>query len=112
MTNKGCIVYPFGYNDPMIDVIATDTFKEWRQGLRDQKAGAIIDARIIRVRAGLLGDVKSVGDGVSELRVDHGPGYRVYFTRRGGQLIILLCGGDKSSQARDIKAAQGMAATL
>lgn len=96
----------------MIEVQTTATFSEWLAALRDRKAAAIIAGRIIRIRHGLLGDVKSVGGNVSELRVDFGPGYRVYFTRRGGELVILLCGGSKSSQARDIKAAQDMAATL
>ncbi|HEX8938145.1 MAG TPA: type II toxin-antitoxin system RelE/ParE family toxin, partial [Sphingomicrobium sp.] len=71
-----------------------------------------IAARIVRVEAGLFGEVKSVGGKVSELRVDHGPGYRVYFTRRDGMLIILLCGGDKSTQAADIGAAQAMVAAM
>ncbi len=64
--------------------------------------------RIVRVQAGLIGDVKPVGEGVSELRVDYGPGYRVYFCRRGEDMILLLCGGDKSTQDRDIRAAKAM----
>ncbi|HZW15503.1 MAG TPA: type II toxin-antitoxin system RelE/ParE family toxin [Brevundimonas sp.] len=77
--------------------------------LRDRTARAIIARRIDRVASGNLGDVKAVGDGVSELRVDHGPGYRVYFVRRGQSVIVLLCGGDKSSQAKDILRAKALA---
>lgn len=105
-------MYPSGYNFSMIEVQTTEAFSDWLVGLRDRTAAAIIAARILRVQKGLLGDVKTVGDGVSELRVDHGPGYRVYFTKRGAQLIILLCGGDKSSQSRDIKMAKAMASQL
>lgn len=90
----------------------TEAFANWIAGLRDRKAAAIVAARILRVQMGLLGDVKPLGEGVSELRVDHGPGYRVYFTMRGKTLIILLCGGDKSTQKKDIKAAKEMAAQL
>jgi putative addiction module killer protein len=68
--------------------------------------------RIVRLQAGLFGDAKAVGGGVSELRVDYGPGYRIYFTRRGKILVVLLCGGDKASQRRDIKAAIAMATEL
>lgn len=96
----------------MIEVQTSDDFDGWLATLRDRKAVAIISARILRVRHGLLGDVKALGDSVSELRVDHGPGYRVYFTRKGNQLVILLCGGDKSTQAKDIKRAKEMAARL
>lgn len=90
----------------------TAAFTEWFDGLRDRKAKAKIAQRIVRIEAGLMGDVKSVGEGVSELRIDFGPGYRVYFTRRGNTLIILLVGGDKGSQARDIAKAQEMAAQI
>lgn len=96
----------------MIEVQTTETFSDWLESLRDRTAVAIIAARILRVQKGLLGDVESVGDGVSELRINAGPGYRVYFTKRGKQLIILLCGGDKSSQKTDIKTAKAMAAQL
>ncbi|NWK96527.1 addiction module antitoxin RelB [Sphingobium lactosutens] len=87
----------------------THEFSEWFDGLRDVKAKSKIAGRIARVEIGLMGDVKSVGDGVSEMRIDYGPGYRLYFTRRGKQLIILLIGGDKGSQQRDIAKAKEMA---
>lgn len=96
----------------MFEVQATDVFHQWIVEFKDKATAAIILRRIDRVRAGLLGDVKPVGDSVSELRIDHGPGYRVYFVRRGKALILLLCGGDKSSQDRDIRKAKEMAAKL
>ena len=96
----------------MVATRQSSDFLDWLASLSDQRARNKIAIRIARVEAGLLGDVKSVGGGVSELRIDYGPGYRLYFTRRGQQIIILLCGGDKSSQARDIKAAQSMALEL
>jgi putative addiction module killer protein len=77
--------------------------------LADKKAVARIIARIRRMQAGNPGDAKSVGEGVSEMRIDYGPGYRVYFTRRGNTVVILLCGGDKKSQSKDIRNAQKMA---
>jgi putative addiction module killer protein len=89
----------------------TRAFIIWQRKLRDERAAAKIAVAITRLGYG-HGDVASVGDGVSEVRVEYGPGYRVYFTRRGGQLIILLCGGDKSSQDRDIRKAKEMAAAL
>lgn len=92
----------------MFEVRQTIVFREWHEGLRDRRAASKIALRVARVEAGLLGDVKFFG-GIGELRVDYGPGYRVYFTRQGAVLIILLCGGDKSSQARDIKLATAMA---
>ena len=97
---------------PMFEVRATEVFRQWIEGLADKVTTAIILRRIDRVRAGLFGDVKPVGDGVSELRIAYGPGYRVYFVRRGKALILLLCGGDKSSQNRDIKKAKEMVAKL
>ncbi len=96
----------------MFEVQATDDFHQWIAGFDDKTTAAIILRRIDRVRAGLLGDVKPVGGSVSELRIDYGPGFRVYFIRRGKTLILLLCGGDKSSQDRDIKRAKEMAAKL
>ncbi|WP_313801035.1 type II toxin-antitoxin system RelE/ParE family toxin [Sphingobium sp.] len=90
----------------------TPAFADWFSGLRDRKAQSKIAGRIARIELGLMGDVKPVGGGVSEVRIDFGPGYRLYFTRRGEQLIILLVGGDKSSQRRDIAKAQEMAAQI
>ena len=80
--------------------------------MRDTAARAIIARRIDRLAGGNMGDAKSVGGKVTELRIDHGPGYRVYLTRRGSVLVVLLCGGDKSTQAADIKLAQSMAAKV
>ena len=96
----------------MIEVRRTEFFNEWLARLDDEKAKAKVAARIDRLAQGNLGDVKSVGGRVSELRIDYGPGYRVYFTRRGKALIILLTGGHKGSQTKDIKAAIGIAAAL
>lgn len=90
----------------------TPIFDQWLEKLRDRTARAIISRRIDRVAEGNLGDVKSLGDGISEIRVDHGPGYRVYFTRRGKVLIVLLCGGDKGSQTRDVARAKLLAAEI
>jgi putative addiction module killer protein len=81
-------------------------FREWLHGLRDVNARAKIRVRLNRIRLGNLGDVKSVGDGVFELRISYGPGYRVYFARTGNTVVLLLCGGDKSSQKRDINTAK------
>lgn len=94
----------------MIEVRQTIEFKTWLAGLRDRRAAIIIARRLERVSLGLFGDVEPVGEGVSELRIDNGPGYRVYFIRRGATLIVVLGGGDKSSQARDIAAAKALAA--
>lgn len=90
----------------------TEIFRKWERKLKDQKARALIAARILRVVNGLLGDVAAVGEGVSELRIHYGPGYRVYFRRRGEEIIILLCGGDKSTQEQDIRLAKRLAAEL
>ncbi len=89
----------------MIEIRQTDNFPRWFRALRDRQARARIQVRIDRLQFGLHGDAKPVGEGVSELRIDYGPGYRVYFTRRGRELIILLAGGDKRTQDRDIKKA-------
>jgi putative addiction module killer protein len=93
----------------MIEVRQTVLFSAWMEGLRDMRAVARIVARIRRLSLGNFGDVKSVGSGVSELRIDHGPGYRVYFTRSGATLVILLCGGDKRTQERNILKARELA---
>jgi putative addiction module killer protein len=92
----------------MIEVRQTAVFREWLNGLPDQVAVRRIAQRIARLSSGLYGDVKPVGDGVSELRIDHGPGYRLYFVQQGKVLILLLCGGDKKTQDRDIKVAKAM----
>ncbi|MGX5800403.1 type II toxin-antitoxin system RelE/ParE family toxin [Bradyrhizobium sp. Arg314] len=92
----------------MIEVRQTDEFGKWLRDLKDIRAARKIAQRLIRVGAGLLGDAKFF-EGIGELRIDYGPGYRVYFVRRGNTVIVLLCGGDKSSQDRDIKKAKLMA---
>jgi putative addiction module killer protein len=92
-----------------MDIKQTETFRIWRTRLKDKRALAMIARRIDRLAYGLVGDVKPVGEGVSELRIDYGPGYRVYFKRRGNTLIILLCGGDKRTQDDDIKLAKKLA---
>ena len=96
----------------MIEVRKTVGFNKWLGSLRDRQAAARIRIRVDRLALGLFGDVKPVGEGLSELRVDYGPGYRVYFVQRGPVLIILLCGGDKTSQANDIGKAKLLAKDL
>lgn len=86
----------------------TPVFERWLLDLRDREARRRIVLRISRLELGQFGDAKAVGDGVSELRVDHGPGYRVYFIRRGATIVVLLCGGDKGTQSRDIRRAIAM----
>lgn len=96
------------YKLQMFEVQKTTEFQDWLTGLRDRRAIARIATRIARVEAGLFGDVKYF-DGIGELRIDYGPGYRVYFVKRGQTIIILLSGGDKRGQNRDIKNAIKMA---
>lgn len=96
----------------MIEIREAEPFTRWFARLRDPQARARIAVRIRRLSLGNAGDVKAVGGGISELRVDYGPGYRVYCTWRGAQLVILLGGGDKSSQTRDIAEARRTAAAL
>ncbi len=90
----------------------TDAYARWLDDLRDIRARARVQARVERLAAGNPGDVKPAGEGVSEMRIDYGPGYRVYFTRRGNEVIILLAGGDQRTQDADIKTAQGLAHNL
>ena len=96
----------------MVEIRQTDTFSKWLLKLRDLRARARIQARIDRLELGNAGDVKPVGGGVSELRIDYGPGYRIYFVQKGSELIILLAGGDKRSQSRDIQVALNLAKEL
>lgn len=96
----------------MIEVRQTKVFHDWHCRLKDRVAQKRIAARIDQLAYGLLGDVKPVGEGVSELRLHIGAGYRLYFVQRGKQLIVLLCGGDKSTQSRDIATAHAMAKEL
>ena len=95
-----------------IEVRQTEVYARWITGLGDDRARARIEIRIFRLSLGNAGDVKPVGEGVSELRIDHGPGYRVYFARRGKAVVILLCGGDKRTQSKDIATAQTLARQL
>jgi putative addiction module killer protein len=96
----------------MVQVRQTERFVRWLEGLRDLRGRAKVLARIERLIGGNPGDAKPVGDGVSELRINFGPGYRVYYLQKGSTLIILLAGGDKSSQAKDIQAALQLVNTL
>lgn len=100
------------YSSQMTEVRQTPIFRKWLDNLADRRAAERIVQRIVRLQSGLIGDAKPVGRGISELRVDYGPGYRVYFTQRGAVLIILLCGGDKRSQSRDIVRARALADEL
>lgn len=90
-------------------IFTTPVFDTWFGGLRDRRAAARIQARIDRAESGNLGDCKPVGEGVSEMRIDVGPGYRVYFLQRGTEVVILLAGGEKSTQTKDIAAAKRLA---
>jgi putative addiction module killer protein len=96
----------------VIEVRQTETFAAWFRNLRDRRARARIQVRIDRLSLGNPGDAKPVGAGVSELRIDYGPGYRVYFVRRGGTVIVLLAGGDKRTQAQDLDEALRLARLL
>jgi putative addiction module killer protein len=96
----------------MFEVYKTEEFARWFKKLRDRQAKSRILARIARLEQGHFGDAESVGDGVNELRVFYGPGYRIYFTRRSSVVVILLTGGDKSSQSKDIAKAKELAQQL
>ena len=96
----------------MYEIRKTDDFKKWFNSLKDRRAKARIQVRIDRMQLGHFGDVSPVGEGISEMRIFYGPGYRVYFVRRGNEVIILLNGGDKKSQPKDITQAKELAKQL
>jgi putative addiction module killer protein len=98
-----------GYDEPLIEIRQTEDYEAWFDGLRDRRARALINVRLRRLQRGNPGDVRPVGEGVSELRVHHGPGYRIYYVQRGCEAIILLAGGDKRSQQSDISLARQLA---
>lgn len=90
----------------MFEIKQTEAFRKWRTRLKDERARALIASRLDRLAYGHAGDAGPVGEGISELRIHYGPGYRIYFRKRNNTVIVLLCGGDKSSQAKDIRAAK------
>jgi putative addiction module killer protein len=108
----GCKIVFHGLHIVVIELRQTDIFARWLSALKDRKAAARIAERLRRLALGNPGDVKPVGDGLSELRIDYGSGYRVYCVRRGAGLIIILCGGDKAGQSRDIARAKALAEEL
>ncbi|HFE7543101.1 TPA: type II toxin-antitoxin system RelE/ParE family toxin [Salmonella enterica subsp. enterica serovar Newport] len=93
----------------MKEIIRSETFSDWLSSLKDSRARSRVLARIDRMREGNFGDAEPIGDGLSEARVHYGPGYRVYFMQQGDVIVVLLCGGDKSSQTKDIKQARRIA---
>lgn len=93
----------------MIELKQTETFRKWRLRLKDERARALIASRLDRLSFGHAGDVKPVGQGISELRIHYGPGYRIYLQKRGNTIIVLLCGGSKSTQQKDIETAKRLA---
>lgn len=86
----------------MKEIVQTESFRRWEQNLKDRRAKTIIASRLFRLANGLAGDTRPVGEGISELRIHFGPGYRIYFKNKGERIIVLLCGGDKSSQNKVI----------
>ena len=104
--------YPVAYNRVMVEIRQTEVYARWFRRLRDREARVRIDSRIRRLSLGNPADVRPVGEGVSEIRIDYGPGYRVYFVQRGEALVVLLAGGDKDSQDRDIRRALELARGL
>lgn len=96
----------------MAEVKQTETYRKWEHKLKDHKAKAAIAARVFRLANGLPGDVSSVGQGISELRIHYGPGYRIYFKQNRNEIVILLCGGDKSTQSKDIAIAKKLVKEL
>lgn len=105
-------MYPIGYTSSMYQLRQTDTFAKWLRRLRDKRARARILARLDAVRLGNLGDCKTISGGIRELRIHTGAGYRIYFVQRGQLLILLLCGGSKASQKRDIERARRLSEEL
>ena len=101
-----------GYSGGMLEIRETPAYAAWFAALRDRTARARIDIRIRRLSLGNSGDIRPVGDGVSELRIHYGPGYRIYLTKQGDAVVILLAGGDKSSQDKDIRLAKDLARNL
>jgi len=93
----------------MIEIRETEVYKKWFCSIKDKKTRSIIDVRIRRVSLGNFGDIEPVGRGVTELKIDYGPGFRVYLLNQGNVIVILLCGGDKSTQEEDIRKAQDLA---
>jgi putative addiction module killer protein len=93
----------------MVEIRQTETFRKWRMRLKDQRARGLIASRLDRLAFGHAGDVAPVGGGISELRIHYGPGYRIYFQRRGERILVLLVGGDKSTQRKDIEMAKRLA---
>lgn len=93
----------------MIEIIQTTVFQHWIKHLKDREAKAIIHSRVLKLVHGVNLDIRTVGDGINELRVHYDPGYRLYFLKRGSALVILLCGGNKDSQTRDIRTAKRLA---
>ena len=100
------------YNTVVVEIRQTEVYARWFRRLRDRQARVRIDSRIRRMSLGNFGDVRPVGEGVSEIRIDYGPGYRVYYAQRGQALVVLLAGGDKDSQDRDIQRALDLARGL
>ena len=98
-----------GYNGPMIEVRQTAEFSRWLRRLKNVNAAARIVVRLRRIELGNPGDYKSLGAGLMEMRIDYGPGYRIYFIRHGSEIVILLCGGDKRTQSQDIDRARRLA---
>lgn len=113
MPNEGAeyldIMYLMGYTSFMIEIRQAETFEEWFSGLTDGRARARIDVRIRRLSLGNPGDTRSVGNGVMELKIDYGPGYRVYYVNKGESVVILLAGGDKRTQFKDVEKAKELA---
>jgi putative addiction module killer protein len=98
------------YSYQAVELVKSDEFLAWIERLRDRRAVARLEMRLERLATGNPGDVRPVGDGISEMRIDYGPGYRLYFLQHGNETVVLLCGGDKSSQDRDIARAKRLAA--